>query len=264
MRLNKLQQSPVDHRDWKFESILTVQTTFPSTFDLRSNLPPVRDQGFRGTCAAFSASCIKEYHEKKENPTLFSGYISPNSIYWYRSNKPQEGMFLRDVMKILTNQGASREVYFPYTPTTEPKTIPAAAVTDAAKFKISGYAQITTISAAKQAIMTSGPLLVAFPYYDNGTPMFWRPKGSILGGHAVTAVGWTEEGFIIRNSWGSDWNGNGHVIFPFTDWGLQWEVWSAVDATTILTPPPAPAPPAPKPAPKPGRPIRQIIRQLKR
>lgn len=262
MRKNVLQRSPEDPRDWKYEAIVTATPpTFPTTFDLRSKLPPVRDQGFRGTCASFASACIKEYHEETENSKLFDGYISPESIYWYRSNKPQEGMFLRDVMKILTSKGASREQYFPYSKTVEPKIIPPTAVKDALNFKISGYAQINTINAAKQALMTSGPLLIAFPYYNNGKFEFWKPTGPFEGGHAVTVVGWNETGFIIRNSWGSNWSDKGYVIYPFTDWGMHWELWSAVDAKTILQPPPQPAPPKPLPKPKLKPTLRDIIKR---
>jgi C1A family cysteine protease len=50
----------------------------------------------------------------------------------------------------------------------------------------------------------------------------------------MAIVGWDTEGFIIRNSWGDDWNDDGHTIFPYTDWGLQWEVWTAIDDTTPI------------------------------
>ena len=169
-------KSPQDDRDWKYEALPLLTATLvslPKTFDLRPHLTPVRDQGVLGTCAAFSASCIKEYHEKIDNPSHFNGYMSPFSIYCNRVNKPQEGMHLRDVMKILNTQGTAREELFPYS-NTEPKTIPSPVVQDALRFKISGYAQISTIDAAKKALMISGPLLVAFPYYENGLPELAR------------------------------------------------------------------------------------------
>ena len=53
----------------------------------------------------------------------------------------------------------------------------------------------------------------------------------------MTIVGYNKEGFIVRNSWGSKWNGNGHVIFPYADWGLHWEVWSSIDAESPKLPP---------------------------
>jgi len=249
-------KSPTDPRDWIYDNlplmsapISTTTQELPEEFDLRGFLPPVRDQGQLGTCAAFSASCIKEYHEKIDNPTLFSGYMSPFFIYCNRINKPSEGMYLRDVMRILQKCGAAREHFLPYS-SKEPKTIPPTAIEDAARFKIANYAQVMTVDAAKRALMLSGPLLVAFPVYSHNLPEFWKPipGTQMLGGHAVVIVGFTKQGFIVRNSWGSKWNGTGHVIFPYTDWGLHWELWSAVDLSGSKIPvpkPPAPAPPAP-------------------
>jgi len=52
-------------------------------------------------------------------------------------------------------------------------------------------------------------------------------------GHALCVVGYDQKGFILRNSWGSSWNGDGHVIFPYSDWDLHWECWVPIDGKTI-------------------------------
>lgn len=254
-RQNVLKKSPDDERDWKYEGLpLTVATssTLPEVHDLRKDLEPVRDQGSRGTCAAFTACCMKEWQEKMDNEE-YKGYMSPDSVYFYRSNKPSEGMFCRDVMKILYKYGSAREQFLPYS-LREPTTLPKVAVEDASRFKIKHYASVSTIEGAKKAIYDHGPILVAFPYYNNGRPQFWQPKGPLAGGHAVTCVGWTKEGFIIRNSWGPEWNGDGYVIWEWKDFGMQWEMWSTVDDETpweVPKPePPKPEPPKPQPKPK--------------
>jgi C1A family cysteine protease len=254
--MNTLVKSPQDNRDWIYEGLSLTAIPTPEELDLRQHLQPVRNQGQRGTCAAFSSSTIKEYHEKLDH-VEFDGYISPDSIYFYRVNKPSEGMYCRDIMSILTKHGAAREQFQPYS-SKEPKTLSAECIQDAKQFTIKGYAQINTIPAAKQALMTNGPLLIAFPYYDNGFSQFWRPKGTLAGGHAVAVVGWTKDGFIIRNSWGDKWNGDGHVIYLFNEFGHHWEIWSCIDLETEWSPAPKPNPtpapiPTPAPAPKPRR-----------
>lgn len=247
-RVNAIRPSPEDPRDWTYEGVALVAAplTLPATLDLRPKLGPVRDQGWRGTCAAFTACCIKEYHETIDHEE-YSGYMSPDSVYFYRSNKPEEGMYCRDVMKILSKRGSAREQFAPYSQS-EPASLSAEAVKDAKRFKIKNYAQVRTVDGAKKALLKSGPLLIAFPYYENGQAEFWRPSGSLGGGHAVACVGWTEKGFIIRNSWGSDWNGDGHVVWPFDEFGMHWEIWSAVDKLTRWT--------KPKPKPRKRRRIR--------
>ena len=44
-----------------------------------------------------------------------------------------------------------------------------------------------------------------------------NPSGSLLGGHAVLIVGYSDERecFLIRNSWGSDWGMSGHFMMSY-------------------------------------------------
>ena len=36
-----------------------------------------------------------------------------------------------------------------------------------------------------------------------------------LGGHAVCLAGYEKRGFIMRNSWGTDWGMSGYCILPY-------------------------------------------------
>ncbi len=239
-----LTKSPKDLRDYKFESLNIYSESLPNTLDMRSEILPVRNQGADGACVAFTASCIKEVQERRD--IGFNEYMSPQFIYINRSNKSTEGMYPRDLMKILTNIGSIPEKMMPYQKITK--------VTDemlqyANNHKIKGYASISTIEGMKNSLVKNGPALLGIPIYNYGHHM-WKQSNneSLKGGHAVAIVGWTEEGFIIRNSWGISWNGDGHTIFPFTHWGLQWEAWTTIDAESvenfvavIIPPPPSPS-----------------------
>lgn len=231
-RVNELFPSPQDDRDWQYENIKPLgNSELPESFDWIHLLGPVRDQGSTSKCAAFTSACIKEVHEKIENPE-HSGYFSPESVYFYRENKPTGGMYSRDVMSILTKYGCAREGFAPFT-SGEYRSLSRDCIEDAAHFKIGGYAAITTIEGAKSAIYSQGPLLAAFPYYANGTPYFWRPmRKNLAGGHAVTIVGYNSEGFIIRNSWGSSWGNNGYIVWQYSEFEMKWELWSMVDTIT--------------------------------
>ena len=92
--------------------MLVPITTFPTDLDLRPNLQPIRNQGSQGTCAAQTAACCKEWQEKKD--IGLNEHFSPQFIYNHRVNKTTEGMYGRDVMKILHKTGASIEKDFPY------------------------------------------------------------------------------------------------------------------------------------------------------
>lgn len=229
--------SPVDDRDWIAENLLTI-VKFPATLDLRGLCRPIRNQGSQGSCAAMAGSAMKEAHEYSDYQ--LREYLSPQYIYNLRANKPSEGMYMRDLMKILTSNGVCREVTYPYMSTGP---ITTAMNTEAAKFKIKGYAASSTIDGLKLALYTNGPAVIAFPVYNYGTEFWYQKVGETMkGGHAVTVVGYNEIGFIIRNSWGTDWGNAGYTVFPYAHWGKQWEVWSTIDIKT------GPNKPAPKPS----------------
>lgn len=220
-----IEPSPLDKRDYLIESIIPGGGNLPELFDMRDSLKVVRDQGSEGTCAAFTASCIKEYQEYFD--TNFTDYMSPRFIYSNRINQDSEGMYPRDVMKILHTVGSVPETTVPYDVT---KFNIDEYLDIANKYKIKAYASIKTIDGLKQSLITNGPALLAVPVYNYGVHM-WKQFNheSLKGGHAMTIVGWNNEGFIVRNSWGKKWQDNGYTIFPYEHWGMQWEVWSTVD-----------------------------------
>ena len=45
----------------------------------------------------------------------------------------------------------------------------------------------------------------------------------------MTVIGYTKEGFIIRNSWGVFWGDKGYCIYPYSDWGAHYEIWTTID-----------------------------------
>lgn len=225
--LLNLKKSPTDERDYVAETIYSSEDVkLPEIYDMRTDMPEVRNQGSQGSCAGMTASSMKEWQEKKD--VGYTDYMSPQFVYNNRENAGEEGMYSRDVMKILNKIGIVTEKDYPYL-TFDP--ITKALKDKASKFRISGYASVSSIEGLKKALYKNGPCYLAVPVYNYGGRM-WKPKqgDKKLGGHAMTIVGWNKEGFIIRNSWGKSWNGTGYTVFPYSDWGLHWEVWTTIDA----------------------------------
>jgi C1A family cysteine protease len=222
-----IKKSPVDERDYVAETIFSsAPVELPKAHDMREDLPDVRNQGSQGSCAGMTSACMKEWQENKD--VGFKDYMSPQFVYNNRNNQETAGMYSRDVMKILNKIGIVTEKDYPYqtfTPITEDLK------NKASKYRISGYATVNSIEGLKKALFKNGPCYFAVPVYNYGNRM-WKPKQgeSRLGGHAMTCVGWNESGFIIRNSWGMGWNGDGYTVFPYSDWGLHWEAWTTIDA----------------------------------
>ena len=80
------------------------------------------------------------------------------------------------------------------------------------------------------AILSNGPCFGALPVY-NGTSTFWKKRGPserLQGYHAIAIVGYTENGFIIRNSWGTGFGDNGYTLIDYSDFSKLLEAWSVV------------------------------------
>ena len=68
--------------------------------------------------------------------------------------------------------------------------------------------------------------------YNRNSERMWDSKegdGNGHGGHAMVVVGYDEEGFIIRNSFGEKWGKKGYCWYPYADWGAHWEIWTTID-----------------------------------
>jgi C1A family cysteine protease len=223
-----LEKSPTDPRDFMLESVYPEAVELPTKWDLRKDMRSVRDQGAQGTCSAQTASAFKEWQEYVD--VGFKEWMSPQFVYNLRPNIPSEGMFPRDTMEILYKIGIVPEKDYPYGSNTH--------VTDelykiAAKYKIEGYAAVNTVDSLKKALFMNGPCYIAFPVYNPQKMEFWKPDFTgqqMLGGHAVTVVGYLKDSFIIRNSWSSEWGDQGYTYYPFIQFGMHWEIWTAIDA----------------------------------
>ena len=248
-------QSPVDDRDWIFDISLSGKKN--NIVDLRDDLMEIRNQGSQGTCYAQAAACMKELQEKKDYG--LNEYLSPQFFYNNRGNLYDEneendsGMFGRNVMKLLKEIGICTEKLYPYGIIENKDKISEDIYLNASRNKIKGYARVTTIDGLKESLNENGICLIAFPVYNYGKEIWNQSENDTFkGGHAMAVVGYLEDCFIIRNSWGSSWCDNGYCYYKFNDWGAHWEIWTTIDILEPDSPipePVTPEPPTPEPIP---------------
>jgi C1A family cysteine protease len=96
-----------------------------------------------------------------------------------------------------------------------------------------------------QELVENGPMYVAFtvygdfPTYKSG--VYKHKSGSVLGGHAVTLVGYGElngeKYWKIKNSWNEQWGDNGHFLMArgTNECGIESSVSAGkVSASTVV------------------------------
>lgn len=225
-------RDPVDPRDHIFS--LTLPTAIPSRVDLRTYSTPVEDQGLLGSCTGNAIASAIELINKKNSKIfdisrLFIYYqerVLEGSVYY------DNGAYIRDGIKACYTWGAPLESLWPYVTRKWAIKPSAAAYTDAAKRKVTGYKKCLNFAAVKNALATRNPVIVGFDVYSSFEQGAWQlPNGSglmpypnarteqLLGGHAVCIVGYDDNlaggRFIVKNSWGTNWAANGYFYMPY-------------------------------------------------
>jgi len=230
-------KSPNNQEDWIFDKYLTQNKNYelPNIIDYRNELLDVRCQGSQGSSYAHSVSCISEWQYKRNYN--ISEYMSPQFFHnnmenlYYDISNNNEGIYGKNVMKLLKTIGICREKLYPYGLIEDKFKIKESCYLDAKNNKIKGYGKILSLESLKYSLNYNGPCLIVVPVYNHGTQFWINDKDRLfpLGFHAMTIVGYLEDCFIIRNSWGKDWGDKGYCYYYFKDWGSHLEVWTSLD-----------------------------------
>ena len=183
----------------------------PEEYSYVNFMSKVLDQGQDPICVACSVSAYINWKKNMETGAKddhFTG-ISQLKNFFYAAGGGVDGMTFKDALRYLRHNGIN---------------------TKEGNVKIREYALTNSIFALKYALIMNGPCLGALPVYDMIKPEFWRKSrgSSFYGGHAISIVGWTREGFIIRNSWSKHFGKGGYVTIPYEEFNQFYEVWTIV------------------------------------
>jgi C1A family cysteine protease len=218
-----------DARDHLFAAAPHVLTALPASVDLRPNCPPVYDQGQIGSCTGNAIAGAIEFDLMREKLPD----VEPSRLFIYYNERVIEnttasdaGAQIRDGIKSVASTGYCSEADWPYT---EPfDTQPSShAYADAAQHKITSYQRIVSdLNQMKGCLAAGFPFVFGFTVYQSfessevstsGECAMPQPGESVIGGHAVVAVGYDEadQRFIVRNSWGTGWGLAGYFTMPY-------------------------------------------------
>lgn len=219
----------VDHRDHLYQLHNDIDNRIlPSTVDLRSLCPDVYDQGKLGSCTANAIGGAYQFDEiRQHNHDQFV----PSRLFIYYNEREMEGTVnedsgaeIRDGIKSIATLGVCDEKIWPYD-ISQFKVKPCGkAYNNAQNHHGVKYHRLSqSIDELRHCLSNGYPFVFGFAVYQSfeservartGYMNMPLSNDKFLGGHAVMAVGYTDDYFIIRNSWGSSWGDKGYFYMP--------------------------------------------------
>lgn len=198
--------SVIDGTELLFE--YKTEVTLPDKYSYVNVLPQTINQGKLSICVPCSLSAFLNWRENLKTGSNEDNSIALFDIYNSRDNKG-EGMSYKAAFKYLRTNGVDSAV---------------------GNLTIGHYGKVNTIEYLKFAIISNGPCFGALPVYGPYCD-FWNKKNgtSLQGYHAISIVGYDQEGFIIRNSWGKQFCNDGYTKISFKDFKKLLEVWTVID-----------------------------------
>ena len=186
----------------------------------RSYITPVKDQGDCGGCFAFAAATVLEYWSRREGEPKS---LSPQSLMDCpsRPSEPNndgcEGGLMEYVFEYAKHHSVPLEVDVPYKErddTCSKNTLWSRVAVKG--YKVLMHADNRRAEGELEALIHAyGPVSVGI---DSTTMEDY--KGGIFRAnmcsrdidHAVTVVGYTENAWIVKNSWGTNWGEDGYLF----------------------------------------------------
>lgn len=181
--------------------------SLPETYSYVDIMCPVLNQGSAQICVPCTVSAYLNWRENLKDGSTKDNKIKMYDIYKSRTNYG-EGMTYKDALKYLNKNGVKSEN---------------------GVLKIDAYGMVTNPLMLKMALIMNGPCFGALPVFNNNCN-FWTqyPGDSLQGYHAIAIVGYDEEGFIIRNSWGRSFCKNGYTTIPYNEFNRLIEIWTVI------------------------------------
>lgn len=230
--------SPRDERDYRFNRYNSVHE-LPEKYE--RGIVRLKDQGRLGSCVGFASSYAKDEQESRNHP---GRRYETSPLFVYHECKKRdgiphvEGTYIRTANKVLKDTGVCLEPIYPYSDDKPMRPIPPGAYEQAKDYKIKHYVAVNTVQEIKQAIYDHGYVVGGImvlsnflePEIHNGKAFVAFPNMFILGGHAVSFIGYddtlthtyadgkTYTGFLkLVNSWYSERDGEW--------WGVDGTAW---------------------------------------
>jgi C1A family cysteine protease len=236
-----------DHRDFQYAVVrhAALAQPTPPMVDMRAQCPPVYEQGQLGSCTANAIGAAFQFELMKQKLPVFN----PSRLFIYYNERVLEGQVkvdsgsqLRDGIKSVATQGVCDELLWPYDVSKFAQKPAKTLYTKALKNLVQQYTRLnnTAINELKSCLAAGNPFVFGFTAYmsfegdavaKTGILPMPSKTESVIGGHAVMAVGYDDKqkAFIVRNSWGANWGLKGYFYMPYdyiTSTNLADDFWT--------------------------------------
>jgi len=237
------QQDSLDFRDWIYQ---------PALLPLRPKLLPhkswvtILNQGEEGACTGFGLAAMINYLLRARGAPK-SERVSPRMLYEMAKRHDQwpgedyEGSSARGAMKGWHKNGVCLDSLWPYS-LSDPGHLTSEAQESALDYPLGAYYRVMGKRSDLHAALSETSVLFATAATHQGWDAPRRgviefdPAWKEQGGHAFAIVGYTKDGFVIQNSWGTAWGGitlegtryPGCALWTYPDFDRNlWDVWVA-------------------------------------
>ena len=219
--------------------------------------PFIGDQGGEASCAAFAtAAAIEQQLPPARRGAL--GFVASVRMLDAMARDHDEflddtaaGTTLRAVLKGFFHNGVCRAETIPYQPGATRFMLTKSAAREARAMTLGAYYRVAASLTDMQMAVQETKGVVVSAHIHAG----WRPAQpsrltaiaydaddppETIGAHAFLIVGYTDRGFIIRNSWGPKWGRwdkhPGHALWSYDDWAAN-----VIDAWVLRLSPSTPS-----------------------
>lgn len=251
----------IDLRDRLYQpKLISLPSRYPNVENIDQYLPAyakslVLDQGEEGACTGFGLAAVINFLQWKNNGFQLKGLetVSPRMLYHMARlydewpGEDYEGSSCRGAMKGWHRHGVCTDRSWPYRDKkgnivfVQPKD---GWDQDAASRPLGAYYRIEkkSLSDLQSAILEVGAIYASANVHKGWflkktkAPVVIPFDAKDVGGHAFALVGYTEDGFIVQNSWGPDWGYHGFAILSYEDWIRNGtDAWVAVMGAPMRT-----------------------------
>jgi len=244
---------------FKGSQVLTAAPQLAAKVDLTRWCSPIEDQSSIGSCTAQAGVGLLEYFEIR----AFRKHLNASRLFLYKTTRNylqwtgDTGAYLRSTMAAMVLFGVPPERYWPYDISRYDDEPSSFLYSFGASYKSIKYHRLDPpnlsgdkiLSRVKMYLAARYPSMFGFTVYNYGNSKgefaFPGSTSSVLGGHAVVAVGYDDNRKIgshkgalkIRNSWGTGWGeaGYGWLPYAYVEQGLAVDFWSLFRAEYVPT-----------------------------